>query len=65
MLKVAKYVASYIVPLGGLDCLVFTGGIGEKSAVKRKRILGGKPITSHCTAAHYCRAAGPTGGDLL
>ena len=33
-------VASYLVPLGGLDALVFTGGIGEKSWIKRAKILG-------------------------
>ena len=37
--RVAKYVASYVVPLGGLDALVFTGGIGERSPIKRARIL--------------------------
>lgn len=37
--RVAKMVASYLVPLGGLDALVFTGGIGEKSWIKRAKIL--------------------------
>ena len=38
--KLAKYVASYVVPLGGsIDALVFTAGIGERSPVKRARIL--------------------------
>jgi len=37
--RVAKYVAAYIVPLGRIDAIVFTGGIGEKSFIKRKRIL--------------------------
>lgn len=38
--RVAKYIASYTVPLGGpLDAIVFTGGIGEKSPVKRAKIL--------------------------
>ena len=36
---VAKAVASYVVPLEGLDGLVFTGGIGEKSVMKRERIV--------------------------
>ena len=29
-----------MIPLGGLDALVFTGGIGEKSRIKREKILG-------------------------
>ncbi len=37
--RLAKYVASYVVPLGGLDALVFTGGIGENSAIIRSMVL--------------------------
>jgi len=37
--RVAKTIASYMIPLGGLDALVFTGGIGEKSWIKREKIL--------------------------
>ena len=29
-----------MVPLGGVDAVVFTGGIGEKSWIKRAKILG-------------------------
>jgi acetate kinase len=35
----AKAVASLVVPLGRLDALVFTGGIGENSAAIRARVL--------------------------
>jgi acetate kinase len=35
---IAKTVASYAAVLGGLDCLVFTGGIGEHSAPVRQRV---------------------------
>jgi acetate kinase len=35
---IAKTVASYAAVLGGLDCLVFTGGIGEHSAAVRQRV---------------------------
>ena len=38
--SIAKTVAAFTVPLGGLDALVFTGGIGEKSPIKRGRIAG-------------------------
>ncbi len=37
--RVAKYIASYIVPLGRIDALVFTGGIGENSENVRSRII--------------------------
>lgn len=37
--RVAKYIGAYITALGGLDCLVFTGGIGENAWYLRKWIL--------------------------
>ena len=36
----AKSVASLVVPLGRLDALVFTGGIGENSTTVRAKTLG-------------------------
>ena len=36
-----KFIAAYAAALGGLDTLVFTGGIGEKVAVIRERICFG------------------------
>jgi acetate kinase len=36
--SIAKTVASYATVLGGLDCLVFTGGIGEHSALVREQV---------------------------
>ena len=33
-----KYIGSYAAVLGGLDCLVFTAGVGENSAEMRARI---------------------------
>lgn len=38
-LKVAQYVAAMSVSLGGIDGLVFTGGIGEHAAPVREAIL--------------------------
>ena len=38
--SVAKTIASYVVPLGGIDAIAFAGGIGEKSFIKRAKILG-------------------------
>lgn len=39
--KIKKYIGSYAAALGGLDILVFTGGIGENSAVTRKNACEG------------------------
>ncbi len=37
--RIAKYVASLIVPLGGMDLLVFAGGIGENDERVRARVV--------------------------
>lgn len=37
--RLAKTVGAYAVALGGLDALVFTGGIGEHSPIVRKAVL--------------------------
>ncbi len=34
-----KYVGAYMAALGGLDCIVFTAGVGENTAAVRKGIL--------------------------
>jgi len=34
--KIKKYIGSYIAALGGLDILIFTGGIGENSNITRE-----------------------------
>lgn len=39
--RLRKYVGGYIAVLGGLDALVFTGGIGEKAAVVREKSVSG------------------------
>ena len=36
--RVKKYVGSYAAAMGGLDCLVFTGGIGEHTACVRQAV---------------------------
>ncbi len=36
--RVKKYVGSYAAVMGGLDCLVFTGGIGEHTPRVRKSV---------------------------
>lgn len=37
--RLAKYIMSYLVPLGRLDALVFTGGIGENDRKVRARVI--------------------------
>ena len=37
--RVKKYVGSYIAVLGGVDAIVFTGGIGENSKLIRKLVM--------------------------
>ncbi|MGB1296917.1 MAG: acetate kinase [Psychrobium sp.] len=37
--RLAKYIASYTVPLGRLDAIVFTGGIGENSDLIRDNVI--------------------------
>jgi len=37
--RLAKYIASFTVPLGRLDALVFTGGIGENSSLIREKVI--------------------------
>ena len=39
--RLRKYIASYVGVLGGLDALVFTGGIGENAAPVRERSVAG------------------------
>jgi acetate kinase len=39
--RLKKYIGAYSVVLGGLDCIVFTGGIGERAIEVRRRTLNG------------------------
>lgn len=36
--KVKRFIASYAAAMGGVDCLVFTAGLGENSALSRSEI---------------------------
>jgi acetate kinase len=38
--RLAKYISALVVPLGKLDALIFTGGIGENSKLVREKTLG-------------------------
>jgi acetate kinase len=37
--RIKKYIGAYTAALGGLDAIVFTGGIGENSSEVRKEVL--------------------------
>lgn len=39
--RLRKYIGSYVAALGGLDVLIFTGGIGENSPEIRSRVCQG------------------------
>lgn len=37
--RLAKYIGAYAIPLGRIDALVFTGGIGENSTLIRAKVI--------------------------
>lgn len=39
--RIRKYIGSYAAAMGGLTTVVFTGGIGENSAIVRRGVLEG------------------------
>jgi acetate kinase len=39
--RIRKYVGAFVSVLGGLDALVFSGGIGEHSKAVRREVLAG------------------------
>ena len=39
--RIRKYIGAYMAALGGVNCIVFTGGIGENAANVRKMICQG------------------------
>jgi acetate kinase len=39
--QVKKYIGAFAAVLNGIDCLAFTGGIGENSALVREKTAGG------------------------
>ena len=64
----AKALASLVVPLGRLDALVFTGGIGENSALVRARAVEqlaflGLTIDPEANAVHGKQPTGQISRD--
>ncbi|MBI5243110.1 MAG: acetate kinase [Elusimicrobia bacterium] len=39
--RVKRYIGGYLAEMGGADAVIFTGGIGERSPLIRRRICGG------------------------
>ncbi len=39
--RLKKYIGSYIAAMGGVDAIVFTGGVGENSAIIREKVCTG------------------------
>ncbi len=59
--RVRKYVGAYAAQLGGVDALVFSGGIGENSAMVRARVC--EPLGFMGIALDGERNAGTRAGD--
>lgn len=52
--EVARYIGGYAAIMNGLDCIAFTGGIGEKSAPGARR--SARPIRVYGVQARVVRA---------
>jgi acetate kinase len=64
-----KWIGSFTAALGGLETLVFSGGIGENAAALRKRICGGLEflgveIDEHANERHASRIS-VDGGQVV
>jgi acetate kinase len=57
--RIKKYIGAYAAALGGLDALVFTGGVGENSAAIRRQVCTGLDFLG--IALDGARNDGPTG----
>ena len=61
----AKTIAGLVVPLGRLDAVVFTGGIGENSSLVRAQVLGQLAFLGlHLDAAANARCVRGVGGRI-
>jgi acetate kinase len=59
--RLRKYVGSFVAVLGGLDALVFTGGIGENAPAVRARAVAG--LDAMGIRVDEARNAGVRGGE--
>jgi acetate kinase len=63
--RVLKYLGAYIAALGGVDAVIFSGGIGENSATIRNQIIEGmKWLGMHIDEKLNEKAAGLTSGEV-
>lgn len=64
--RVKKYVGAYAAEMGGVDAIVFTGGIGENAALVRKTVcrdmdfMGVRIDEARNAANEECISTGPT-----
>ncbi|MFA5180978.1 MAG: acetate/propionate family kinase [Syntrophales bacterium] len=63
--RIKKYIGAYTVALGGLDVLVFTGGIGENSPEIRARIFQGFETFGMTIDHRINRDARPERGQVV
>ncbi|MCX5827720.1 MAG: acetate/propionate family kinase, partial [Deltaproteobacteria bacterium] len=63
--RIKKYIGAYTVALGGLDVLVFTGGIGENSPEIRARIFQGFEAFGMTIDHRINRDARPERGQVV
>src|SRR5271156_6087138 len=57
--RAKKYIGAYAAALGGLDALVFTGGIGERAPAIRERICNGLDFLGICLDGKQNEANAP------
>ena len=63
--RVRKYIGAYTAAMGGVDAIVFTGGIGENSPEIRARIVGGLDrLGVHLDAEANARTTGGAEGRI-
>jgi len=59
--RIKKYIGAYMAVLGTVDCIVFTGGIGENSAVVREKACEGLAGLGVCLDAAKNSRSGKKG----
>ena len=62
--RIRKYIGSYIAAMGGVDAVVFTGGVGEGSELVRALALQGLGCMGILLDEHANRAALGAGREI-
>jgi acetate kinase len=63
--KVKKYIGAYIAALGGIDALIFTGGIGENSPEIRARTCQGLEVFGINISLYKNGKSRPRRGNII